>query len=147
MPGPLDALHDDVADHLHAAGQRYTRGRRELVEALRDVEGPMTLPQILEIRPTLAQSSAYRNLAILEEVGVVSRIITHDDFARYELAEHLTEHHHHLICSTCGDVSDFSLQPKVEADLERALARVAHDVDFTVETHRLDLIGRCPACR
>ena len=50
----------------------------------------------------------YRNLVVLEQAGVVRRVTSTDDFARYELAEDLTEHHHHLICSSCGTVDDFT---------------------------------------
>lgn len=142
-----DPLDDDVATRLREAEQRYTAGRRRLVHALRSAGGPMTIPQILDASADLAQSSVYRNLAILEDVGAVTRIVTHDDFARFELAEDLTGHHHHLICSTCGEVSDFALQPRVEAQLERALRGVAADAGFAVEGHRLDLVGRCTTCR
>ena len=142
-----DPLDDEVAARLRSAGQRYTSGRRHLIHALRTGGGPMTIPQILAASAQLAQSSAYRNLAILEEVGVVTRIVTQDDFARFELAEDLTEHHHHLICSSCGDVSDFALQPRVEAQLERALVGIAEGAGFAVEGHRLDLVGRCTGCR
>lgn len=145
MPG--SEVDDVVAGRLRAAEQRYTRGRRRVIAALRDGDGPMTIPQILEHDARLAQSSVYRNLAILEEVGAVTRIVTRDDFARYELAEDLTEHHHHLICSSCGDVADFSLGIDVEDDLERALARVAKQARFTADTHRLDLVGTCAGCR
>ena len=81
----------------------------------------MTIPQVLEANTRLAQSSAYRNLVVLEAAGVVTRIVTNDDFARYELAEHLTHHHHHLICSSCGDVADFALDDQAEAGLDKAL--------------------------
>lgn len=148
MPAPPDPFHDEVTERLRAADQRYTSGRRRLVEMLRTATAPVTIPQILAATPGLAQSSVYRNLAVLEEVGVATRIVTRDDFARYELAEGLTDHHHHhLICSSCGEVSDFALQPGVEEELERALAAVARDVDFTVDGHRLDLLGTCPGCR
>ena len=139
-------LDDIVSTRLRSADQRYTRGRRRIIDALRSSTGPMTIPQVLATDRRLAQSSTYRNLAILEEVGVVTRIVTRDDFARYELAEDLTEHHHHLICSSCGDVADFSLQPDVEAELERALARVARRSSFAVDGHRLDLVGLCGSC-
>jgi Fe2+ or Zn2+ uptake regulation protein len=89
----------------------------------------------------------YRNLAILEEVGVVARIITHDDHARYELAEKLTDdHHHHLICTTCGAVSDFELPPAVERTLDSAFNASAAAANFQIEGHRLDLIGSCANC-
>ncbi|MFP5320427.1 MAG: Fur family transcriptional regulator [Acidimicrobiia bacterium] len=143
-----DALDDDIATRLRAADQRYTRGRRRLVAVLRDGEGPMTIQQVLDADRGLAQSSVYRNLAILEEVGAVTRIVTRDDFARYELAEDLTEHHHHhLICEGCGDVSDFSLAPGVETELDRALRAVARRTGFAADGHRLDLLGRCASCQ
>lgn len=139
-------LDDFVTTRLRSADQRYTRGRRGIIDALLAGGGPMTIPQILDDNPHLAQSSVYRNLAVLEEVGVVTRIVTRDDFARYELAEDLTEHHHHLICSACGEVSDFSLQPAIEAALDDALNDIARRSAFTVEGHRLDLVGVCTDC-
>jgi Fe2+ or Zn2+ uptake regulation protein len=83
---------------------------------------------------------------VLETAGVVTRIVTNDDFARYELAEHLTHHHHHLICSSCGDVTDFALDDQAEAGLDAALHKIAAATGFTVEAHRLDLVGVCSDC-
>lgn len=144
----VNELDELVIARLRAAEQRYTRGRRRIIDALREHQGPMTIPQILDTDGRLAQSSVYRNLVILEEVGVVTRIVTSDDFARYELAEDITDHHHHhLICTTCGGVVDFSLQPKVEAELERALRHAAKRSSFAVDGHRLDLVGTCADCR
>jgi Fe2+ or Zn2+ uptake regulation protein len=143
----LDLLHDDVSGLLRAGDHRYTRGRRRVVEALHEGGAPLTIPQILDVDGGLAQSSVYRNLAILEEVGAVTRIVTHDDHARYELAENLTDHHHHhLICSVCGDVRDFSFPPGVEKSLGAAFGKVSKSTGFTVESHRLDLVGRCDNC-
>jgi len=107
----------------------------------------MTLPDLLRLDHELAQSSAYRNLAVLEEVGVVARIVTSGDHASFELAEDLTEHHHHIVCSSCGEVSDFALSPSLEAELEKVLETAARKAKYAVEQHRLDLIGRCSACR
>ena len=143
----IDAeVDDEVAALLRQADQRYTRGRRRLVAVLQTGGGPLTITQILAADRSLPQSSVYRNLTILEEVGAVTRIVTRDDFARYELAEHLTEHHHHLICSTCGDVADFSLDARAEASLDRALQRAAERAGFAIDTHRLDLLGTCASC-
>ena len=139
--------HEIVATRLRHTGQRYTSRRRQLVELLADGGGPMTIPQILDADGSLAQSSVYRNLAVLEEAAVVVRIVTSDDFARYELTEDLTEHHHHLICATCGDVSDFSLDTAIETQLDRALGRAARRAAFDVDHHRLDLVGTCAGCR
>jgi Fe2+ or Zn2+ uptake regulation protein len=142
-----DLLHDDVATLLRSGDHRYTTGRRRVVGALHSSTGPVTIPQIIDLDEGLAQSSVYRNLAILEEVGAVTRIVTHDDHARFELAEALTDHHHHhLICTSCGSVSDFELAPDAEAMLEQALTRSGRSAKFHVEGHRLDLLGTCFSC-
>lgn len=141
-------IHAVIESRLRAADQRYTASRRRLVELLAEIGHPMRLPDLLEADPSLAQSSAYRNLAVLEQVGAVTRIITSGDHASYELDEELTgNHHHHLVCTSCGDVSDFSLSPAVEAELERVLAAAARKARYDIDHHRLDLVGRCSACR
>jgi Fe2+ or Zn2+ uptake regulation protein len=144
---PTTELHDIASARLRTTGQRYTIRRRALVELLDGAEGPLTIPQILQLDRGLAQSSAYRNLAVLEQADVVHRIVTNDDFARYELAEDLTEHHHHLICRSCGSVADFTLDTAVEGDLDRVLADVAAAQAFRPDHHRLDLVGTCADCR
>ena len=132
---------------LRDSGQRYTRNRRILVEALHTADGPLSLPQLLLQHRQLAQSSAYRNLSLLESAGVAQRIVSSDGFARFELAQDVTEHHHHhRICSTCGTVEDFTLPAAVEISLEQALHRIARRSDFDATSHQLDLIGICAAC-
>ena len=138
-------LHEIVADRLREAGQRYTGGRREIIERLQSAGQPLTIPEVLQ-GGSLPQSSAYRNLAVLEQAGAVHRIVTSADFARYELAEDLTEHHHHLICSSCGQVEDFTAPPSLERSLHKAVAEVESSTGFSAEHHRLDLVGTCRAC-
>ena len=144
---PTPELDTVAADRLRRDGQRYTDGRRALVAVLAGSSSPLTIPQVLERRPHLAQSSVYRNLAVLERAGVVQRIVTTGEWARYELAEDLTEHHHHLICSGCGVVDDFRVSAQMERSLNQALDRVAGQLGFQVEGHRLDLVGLCERCQ
>jgi Fe2+ or Zn2+ uptake regulation protein len=139
-------VHATAVQRLREVEQRYTPGRRAIVEVLAVVDRPITIAELLERRPALAQSSAYRNLSALEQAGVVHRIVGTDEFARFELAEDLAGHHHHLICSSCGDVSDFTVSPEVEATLAEAFADVAGAAGFHAEHHRLDLLGRCARC-
>jgi Fe2+ or Zn2+ uptake regulation protein len=88
----------------------------------------------------------YRNLMLLEQSGLVQRIVTNDDWARFELAEDLTGHHHHLICSSCGIVRDFTVPPQVERSVTTAFAAIADETGFHLQHHRLDLVGVCPTC-
>jgi len=140
-------MHSAIATRLRRIGQRYTSKRRSLVDALDAVGNPPTIPEILAGNAELATSSVYRNLAVLEQAGVVHRIVTHDEFARYELAEDLTErHHHHLICTACGGVQDFTPSPQLEQSAARALSRIARQAEFTVSGHRIDVVGLCNRC-
>jgi Fe2+ or Zn2+ uptake regulation protein len=139
-------LHDTVARLLHSQAQRLTPTRQRIVDVLAAAPGPLTIPEILASRRGLAQSSVYRNLVVLEEAGVVHRMATSDDFARYELAEVLTEHHHHLVCSRCGRVEDLPATAAVERSVAAAIDQAARRAGFRTEHHRLDLVGVCARC-
>lgn len=135
-----------VTDLLAPHDLRYTAGRRALVSALRSADRPVTLPELLEMSVDLPQSSAYRNLSLLEEAGVVRRLV-HGDHAHYELDEALTEHHHHLICNECGLVQDVTLPSALEQTLDDAFADIASEVDFAPTGHIIDVYGVCANCR
>lgn len=140
-------LHDEIAGKLRGVGQRYTTNRRVIIDVLEAATHPLTIQEILDRRTTLAQSSAYRNLAVLEETGVVHRVVSSDEFARYELAEDLTEHHHHLICESCGVVRDVTLTPQLERRLDDAFEALSTAEGFAATHHTIDLYGRCADCR
>ena len=140
-------VHAVAESRLHANGQRYTPNHRQVVDALEQAERPVSLPELLGRCRDLAQSSAYRSITVLEGAGVVHRVVTGADFARFELAQELTEHHHHhRVCSSCGAVEDFTLPADVEAALDKALGRIAKRASFSVQSHQLDLFGVCDAC-
>jgi Fe2+ or Zn2+ uptake regulation protein len=141
-----DDVRDTVAGRLRAVGQRLTASRESLLEALVSAPRPLTIPEIRRVRPGLAQSSVYRNLVVLEEAGVVHRVVGADDFARWELAEHLTEHHHHLICASCGRVEDVPASAGLERSVAAAAAAITRSTGFRTQHHRLDLVGLCATC-
>ena len=139
-------MHEEVSLRLAGVDQRYTPMRRVLVEALAAAGRPLSMPEILEAAPVLPQSSAYRNMTALIEVGVVRRVAGTDDHGRFELAEDLSGHHHHLVCATCGR-SRTSTRPRASSRPSREAARaVAESQGYEVTEHRLDLLGLCPDC-
>lgn len=141
-------LHQIAALRVVGDRQRYTSMRRQLVEMLGAADHPITIPDILRLDPDLAQSSVYRNLAVLEQAGVITRVVTHDEWARFELAEDIGgTHHHHLICERCGMVLDVVVPELVEAVLDESLAHLALVNGFELRHHRLDLVGVCAECR
>lgn len=144
---PTPSLHEAVDVRLAALDQRYTPLRRVLVETLAGAGRPLTIPEILGRAPELPQSSAYRNITALIDIGVVRRVAGPDDHGRFELAEELSgHHHHHLICTQCGKVEDLHASSRLERALGEA-ARAAAGQGYDVGEHRLEILGRCPACR
>ncbi len=143
---PTTELDRVVADRLERHDMRYTTGRRAIVAALRAIGGPVTLPDLLAFSGEITQSSAYRNLALMQEAGVVRRLVHGADHAHFELAEELTEHHHHLICETCGTVEDFTLDDELERLLDRAFTEVAEAAAATPSSHLIDVFVVCADC-
>ena len=142
----LGRVHEAVGSLLRGAEQFYTSGRRELVGLLAAVGRPATIPDLLQMSPKLTQSSVYRNLVVLELVGAVQKVVSSDDRARYELAEDLMGHHHHLICVSCGRVDDFVVSPRGERSVEAVLQRAISETGFQAAGHRLDVVGMCAEC-
>lgn len=140
-------IHEQVGLRLLRADQRYTRLRRALVETLADAGRPLTIPEVLRANPGLTQSSAYRNITLLIEAGATRRVTGADDHGRFELAEDLSGHHHHLVCGSCGKVADVRPSPRLERALAEAAQAVAEEDDFNVTEHRFDLLGVCADCR
>ncbi len=140
-------VHEEVTQRLAGLDQRYTALRRALVDTMAAAGRPLTIPEILSTNPGLSQSTVYRNITVLIDAGAARRIAGADDHGRFELAEHLSEHHHHLVCGTCGKVADVRPSPRLERALAEAAQAVGDTEGFAVTEHRIDLVGVCAECR
>jgi Fur family ferric uptake transcriptional regulator len=130
---------------LERAGYRSSAPRTAVVGALAEVGCGATAREIgtlLDSRgDRVGVASIYRALEVLEQEGLVQRFDVGDSAARYEPALPTGEHHHHLVCERCGEVTAFE-----DEDLERAINRLARRVDFAIDGHDVTLTGKCPAC-
>jgi len=139
---------NSVEERLRASGIRTTRARRLVIEKLISVNGPRTAEEISKLLiSTVPLSSLYRTLSVLSTAGILTRFHDGAGIARYELAEWLTGHHHHITCTNCGSTQDIDF----DGDAEKAVGQIAADAGqrtgFEVTDHRLDLEGLCPNCR
>jgi len=141
------SVHEQVALRLAGLEQRYTPMRQALVATLASAGRPLSIPEILASNMELPQSSAYRNVTALIEAGVVRRVTGVDDHGRFELAEELAGHHHHLACGRCGKVEDVAPSPRLERAMAEAARVVADEQGYQVTGHQFDLVGLCPSCR
>ncbi len=145
--GMATDLHSVVEQRLRRIDLRYTAGRRAIISLLVSAGHPVSIGDIAGSLPDLPRSSAYRHLVDLESAGLVRRVTANDEFTRFELAEDLTEHHHHLLCVNCGKVIDVTLPAGFEQDLTGAIGKLAEAEGFQAHSHRLDVLGVCAACR
>lgn len=139
-------LHEAVRRHLAERHIRYTSGRQSVITALVKVDGPESAAELHD-RMRVPLSSLYRNLTVLDEAGVLERHHDADGLARYELAEWLGGHHHHLICVDCGAVADVELGDDAEAALDQIARGASTRSGYRVTGHNLEIEGVCPSCR
>lgn len=126
---------------------RYTKGRQAVVEALARAAGPMSAAELTQVvGDKVPLSSLYRTLAVLEDADVVAHHLGAKGLTRYELAEWLTGHHHHLVCVECGQVSDIEIPEPQEESVRDLVAQIASLASFKPSDHALEIEGRCVRC-
>lgn len=131
----LDALERRIA----VSGHRITAPRRTLLDSMQQLGDHFTAEQLAAAAPGVGRATVFRTLRLLQEIGTVCQVILDDRTLEYRLAS--GGHHHHAVCSECGSVDDFE-----NADIEVLLHALASLTGFTIETHRLELYGRCAPC-
>ena len=142
----VDTWTEHAVTALADAGHRSSAARREVIEAVATLGCSMTAREIADLLrergSKVGLASVYRALELLDRNGLVQRFDVGEGTARYEPALPSGEHHHHIVCDTCGTVEAFE-----DAQLERAIDGLAGKTDFTVAAHDVTLHGECPACQ
>ena len=123
--------------------QRQTRQKTLILAALHDSAQPLSAEQILALTrqslPAIALTTIYRNLELLTQQQVISRLIYPDGITRYQAA---ALHHHQLVCLKCSRTVDVSQCPL--ACLTRQIER---ETGFEITSHQLAIFGYCADCQ
>lgn len=137
-----DPRHDRILAELRAGGGRITPARRALVGALLESSGHVTAEDLAELvqrsHPDVHQSTIYRTLDALEELGIVDHVHLGHGRAVYHLAD---DPHQHLVCEACGHVVE--VPDEVFTPLSAHLLR---DFGFTLRPNHFAVLGRCAVC-
>jgi Fur family transcriptional regulator, ferric uptake regulator len=136
--------------HAHATlerdGYRLSSPRSAVVEALAALGCSVTAKEIADAlrarEEDVGVASIYRTLELLDRLGLARRVDAGEGVARYEPIDPSGQHHHHLVCDSCGDVTAFE-----DRDLERAIERLSGRMDYAIGAHDVTLRGECPTCR
>lgn len=133
-----------AADRLTAAGERVTRQRLLVANALAGAGRQRTADQLYRSlrrqEPGIGRATVFRTLETLVDAGVARRLEL--DGHVYAYVACLPAHHHHIACTSCGRVEEID-----EAYVTPIAQRLALDLGFEIDDARLDFYGRCATCR
>jgi Fur family peroxide stress response transcriptional regulator len=89
--------------------------------------------------PNISKGTVYRNLKVLQEMGLISELNLNDTASRFEAKQ---ESHYHFRCEKCGLVLD------IDEAVDRALdRRVASKTGLKIHNHQLEFRGLCHDCQ
>ena len=130
---------------LHRAGYRSGGARRAVIQLLGRQDCCLSAQEIFDgLRAEgrgVGIASVYRILDLLADQGFVQRVEIGDAITRFEPAHAGGDHHHHLVCNSCGKVEAFE-----DEGLEDALRRVERKTGYTTAGHDVLLRGARRDC-
>jgi Fur family transcriptional regulator, stress-responsive regulator len=136
-PAPVRA-----AAELRAAGLRVTAARVALLEAVRDGDHLGVDALATRVRDRIGHISlqaVYDALDALTAAGLIRRIEPAGSPARFE--GRIGDNHHHLVCRSCGTVTDVAC-----AVGEAPCLTAADDHGFSIDEAEVIYWGLCPSC-
>ncbi len=142
----LERLRARLQTYMAKKGLRSTAQRRLIVDTFFEGSPHVTIEDLLaEVRSRdrgIGYATVYRTLKLLAECGVASERRFGDGLSRYEVADEADTHHDHLICVSCGRITEFE-EPRIEALQEEVAARHG----FEITSHKHEMYGTCAECR
>ena len=129
---------DDLTARLRARGMRVTPQRGQVLSAVREL-GHATPEQISESVPGVDVTTVYRNLELLEDLGLVRHAHLGHGAPSYRPAE---DQHVHIVCHSCGAVLD--AEPGLVDELAATLLA---EHDFGLDRAHFTVFGHCGRCR
>ena len=129
-----------LEQRLARSGYRRTRPRRSLLGAMQQLGDHFTADGVLAATPEVGRATVFRTLRLLQDIGALCQVVLGDGTIEYRLTS--GGHHHHIVCSDCGAVTDFAA-----CALQDSLAKLAELTGYDVSSHRLEVYGRCAQCQ
>ena len=124
-------------------GLKITHQRLEIFKELLQSDDHPTVERLyvrLKTRlPTISLDTVYRTLTTLEQHGLIARVQTLENQARFEAR---MEEHHHAICKKCGKITDFYWEFPEEPGLPDEILNWG-----LIFKKSLTLHGLCTQCR
>lgn len=138
-------LRERLESYMAKKKLRSTAQRRLIVDTFFEGSPHVTIEDLLtSVRARdrgIGYATVYRTLKLLAECGVASERRFGDGLSRYELADDDDDHHDHLICTTCGSITEFE-DPRIE----KLQDQIAAKYGFHLTSHKHEMYGVCASC-
>ncbi|WP_209858721.1 Fur family transcriptional regulator [Paenibacillus shirakamiensis] len=132
---------DEIIQTMSSQGLRITDQRKTLAKLFAETDGYLTPKDVYEFMckkySGLSFDTVYRNLRVMEELGVIEQIVFEDGL-KFRGSCNQDHHHHHMICLQCEKTYPIQFCPMTFAD--------APD-QFQIVKHKFEVFGYCKNCR
>ena len=135
-----------VADFVEACRRQGVKATHQRTEILRELAGTEEHPDaetvfkaVRQRIPAISLDTVYRTLRLLEDKGVISRVGSIRDRARFDAN---TDKHHHFVCSECGLIRDFHSDALNDVPAPAEVQGMGR-----VDSVYVELRGRCRKCQ
>jgi Fur family transcriptional regulator, ferric uptake regulator len=128
-----------ILERLESHDHRITAPRMAVIGVIATMTGHFTADALASRVRGVGRATVFRTLKLLADEGVVCRVLLDDGKLHYRLSR--TPHHHHLVCTECGAIEDFT-----NCDIRDVIEELSRRTGFTIESHWLELYGRCEKC-
>jgi Fe2+ or Zn2+ uptake regulation protein len=126
---------------LKSRGLKATPKRLGILDFFAHVKKPVSICELKsKISPKADLVTLYRNLEVFTKLGLLSRIWLGDKKEYFEFAKN--KHHHHLVCTACGRVSD--IESCIVGDIPKQSLAAASFAN--IKNHQLEFFGICKKC-
>ena len=129
---------------IDESGHRLTEPRRAVAELVDRRTGHFTAADLVsdarDQKAGIGRATVFRALELFQELGVIERIDLPSGEHAYVACE--ADHHHHVICSSCGRSADID-----DRGIKAVTKKIAKRTGYRIEQHRIELFGLCPACQ
>ena len=148
MHGPYKWQH-----RFRAHVSRWTVSREIILDLLSRTSKHMSAKEIYaslyRMYPGIGLTTVYRTLDLLVRMGLINKLTFGDGPSRYEFkSEKKNEHHHHLLCTKCGRIIDYSDFIDKELELvKKTEETLAKKHNFKVLDHNIEFYGLCEKCQ
>ena len=141
-----DTLLERFKQILKKNALKFTIQREVILKTLYDSDEHLTpeaLHRLIQNKyPDLkiGIATVYRTLSLLEDSDIVTSLSFGTQGKKYELGA--KEHHDHMICTECGDITEF-----VDEEIEKRQEKIAKEFGFAMKDHSMQIYGICKKCQ